>query len=301
MKAAGLFLGVISLFVIGMLFFYWMIPTEEVVYGVEKSDNFSLNGNKVVMQFYNNMRFPESRISFSISDDCTIKKKSDMRWAFDIMENETILEFYEMNEGGEIVVYCENKNRVEDGLFIAGEGGPTNITKGENFNVILGGQILLIRDIDCEKPIVGIHELIHVLGFNHSENPNNIMYPIARCEQTIGNEIVDEINRLYEIPSEADLMIRDVSAQVNGLYLNLNVSIFNDGFKSVEESDLVLYANEDEIKRVGLQKLKIGSGLNIQLSNVLIKKIKIEELKVAIESDMTELSLENNEVLLTKT
>jgi len=301
MRIANIFLAIISILMILMLGFYWLIPTEKIVYGVENNnDNFSLEGNQVLMQFYENMRFPDSKISYSISEDCNIRKKSDMRWAFDIIENETVLDFYELSNSGEILVFCEERNKVKEGLFIAGEGGPTNITKGEKFNFILNGQILLIRNSDCEKPNVAIHELLHVLGFNHSDNPNNLMYPVSRCEQTIGKEIVEEINRLYEIPSYPDLMIRKVSAQSNGMYLDLNISIFNDGFKVVDEPRLLIFDDEKEIKKTELKKMEIGRGFNIEFINIALKKIKVEELKIKIESNQTELSLENNEVILTK-
>src|SRR6056297_2738064 len=301
MRIANIFLAIISILMILMLGFYWLIPKEKIVYGVENNnDNFSLEGNQVLMQFYENMRFPDSKISYSISEDCNIRKKSDMRWAFDIIENETVLDFYELSNSGKILVFCEERNKVKEGLFIAGEGGPTNITKGEKFNFILNGQILLIRNSDCEKPNVAIHELLHVLGFNHSDNPNNLMYPVSRCEQTIGKEIVEEINRLYEIPSYPDLMIRKVSAQSNGMYLDLNISIFNDGFKVVDEPRLLIFDDEKEIKKTELKKMEIGRGFNIEFINIALKKIKVEELKIKIESNQTELSLENNEVILTK-
>jgi hypothetical protein len=301
MKIVNIFLAVISVLMILMLFFYWVVPTEKIVYGIENNnDNFSLEGNLVLMQFYENMRFPDSKISYSISENCSIRKKSDMKWAFDIVENETVLEFYEVSKQGEIFIFCEERNKVKEGLFIAGEGGPTNITNGEKFNVILNGQILLIKNSDCQKPNVAIHELLHVMGFNHSDNPNNLMYPVSRCEQTISNDIIEEINRLYSIPSYSDLMVRKVSAQTHGMYLDLNVSLFNDGFKIVDEPVLFVFADAKEIKKTKLPKMKIGGGLNLEFTNIPLKKIKIEELKIKIESNQTELSLENNEVILTK-
>jgi hypothetical protein len=301
MKITNIFLAIISILIILMLGFYWLIPTEEIVYGTKSNnDNFSLEGNPLSMQFYKNMRFPNSKISYSISKNCSIRKKSEMKWAFDILENKTILEFYETNESGEILVFCEEKNKIKEGLFIAGEGGPTNITEGENFNIILNGQILLIKNSNCEKPNIAIHELLHVLGFNHSNNPNNLMYPISKCDQTIGKEIIEEINRLYSIPNYSDLMIREVSAQTHGMYLDLNISIFNDGFKTVQKPTLLIFANEKEIKKIELPQIKIGRGLNMKFTNIPLKKIKIEKLKIKIETNQTELSLENNEVILTK-
>lgn len=300
MKLGNLFLGFISLLFIGMLVLYWFVPTGDLEFGIERSSNFSLDKNMVLMQFYDNMRFPDKIISYSISDNCTIKKRSDMKWAFDILENESILEFYELSKDGQIIVDCDDRNRVEDGLFIAGEGGPTNITKGENFNVILNGQILLIKDSECERPNIAIHELLHVLGFNHSDNVNNIMYPVSKCKQVIGDEIPTEINRLYSVPSYPDLLIRDVSTEIHGRYIDLNISIFNDGLKKAEKFNLIIFADEKEIKEIELDELEIGTGLNIELTNLLLTKIKVEEISVLIETDETELSLENNQILLTK-
>ena len=301
MKLAGVFLALISLLLIGMLImYYWFVPTDGAEFSIEKSNNFSLDNNKVLMQFHENMRFPEKTISYSIEKSCSIQKKSDMRWAFDIIEYETILEFYELPVEGQIIVECENKNRVEEGLFIAGEGGPTNITKGENFNVILGGQILLIRDSDCEKPNVAIHELLHVLGFNHSENENNIMYPVSQCKQTIGEEIPAEINRLYEIPSFPDLIVRNVDAETHGRYVDLNISVFNDGLKVSNNPELIIFADDKEIKRIQLNDLEIGTGLSLELTNLFLSKFTVDKIEIVVESSDSELSLENNQILLAK-
>jgi hypothetical protein len=95
-------------------------------------------------------------------------------------------------------------------------------------------------------------------------------------------------------------MVRKVSAQTHGMYLDLNVSLFNDGFKIVDEPVLFVFADAKEIKKTKLPKMKIGGGLNLEFTNIPLKKIKIEELKIKIESNQTELSLENNEVILTK-
>jgi hypothetical protein len=223
-----------------------------------------------------------------------------MRWAFDIIENITILQFNEFNKYGQINIRCDDKNRIEGGLFIAGEGGPTNITKGENFNVILDGQILLIKDSECGTPNIAIHELLHVLGFNHSDNPGNIMYPVSKCKQVIGNEIPKEIDRLYSIPSYPDLLIRNVSLEMHGRYIDLNISIFNDGLKEANKFDLIIFADDKEIKKIELSKLGFGTGMNLELTNLLLTKIKVEKIQVSIETTETELSLENNQILLTK-
>ena len=73
--------------------------------------------------------------------------------------------------------YCDHSKKVvvnnwdiREGKFIAGEGGPTNITVSGKYNVITHGSILLIRESRCSIPTIAIHELLHVLGFKHSNN-----------------------------------------------------------------------------------------------------------------------------------
>ena len=134
--------------VIVLLGFYWIIPFDETDFGFkEKNYNFSLNesGNVTGMQFYPKMRFPTSNISYRV-EDCPLGKKEDMERAFDIISNKTVLSFYPMPDSEEISVTCDSRNKMEGELFIAGEGGPTNITRTSNFNVIKRGQILLIKE-----------------------------------------------------------------------------------------------------------------------------------------------------------
>ena len=216
---------------IGLLFVYWFVPLNSVSFGsFSGNSNFSLDSNSQ-MQFYENMRFPETRISYHIND-CPLQKEDDMQWAFEILENKTILDFYPVVSEPEISVTCDSRNKLDGSLFIAGEGGPTNITKTQNFNVILSGSILLLRDSSCEIPNVAIHELLHVLGFDHSSNNENIMYNLSNCRQTIGDDIIDLINELYSFESLPDLTLENVSAIMNRRYLDTNISVKNYGLQN---------------------------------------------------------------------
>jgi hypothetical protein len=183
-------------------------------------------------------------------------------------------------------------------MFIAGEGGPTNITKGKDLNVIFQGTILLIRDSKCSEPNVALHELFHVLGFNHSENSNNIMYYVSKCRQEISDDMVDLINELYSIPSYADLSFEDVSANMNGKYLNTNFTIRNYGLKDTTSSKLKIYADGKEIKSIDIHPLEIGYGRSISLSNVFISQLNVNELEFLIETSFPELDKENNKIIL---
>ncbi|MFH1326826.1 MAG: CARDB domain-containing protein [archaeon] len=280
-----------------LLILYWFIPisTTEFIsnYG---SSNFSVGGYPST-QFYQNMRFPTQRISYKI-DDCPLQKRDDMLRAFNIIAEKTILSFYESQNNQEITIVCDSKNKIEEGLFIAGEGGPTNITKTGEFNIILHGKILLIKDSSCPNPNIAMHELLHVLGFDHSENPNDIMYPISKCNQEINPFTINLIDTLYSIPNYPDLVFENISAVMHGKYLDLNMSVRNNGFTASPPSNIKIYADDKLVKEVALEPLKIGHGRIISLTNIWITKISVNELKIIIDSNFDELNKGNNQALL---
>lgn len=300
MKVKKIFLTLFSILSILILSIYWFVPFEEVQFGIDKRPNFDLNNNSTQMQFYKNMRFPSNKITYSIDEDCSIQKRGEMRQAMRELEKLTLLEFSIRESSGEITVSCSEKDKMVEGLFIAGEGGPLNITSGKYFNIIGAGHILLIRDSNCEGPNIAIHELLHVLGFNHSTNINNIMYPLSKCPQTIGEEIPTKINKLYSYKTLPDLELENASAIMVGRYLDVNLSIRNEGLIKAGKSKIVVYIENESVKEFEFKEIDIGHGLNIELKNIWIPKRKIEELKFSIENDFDEITFENNQIVLNK-
>jgi len=258
------------------------------------NSNFSISGNSE-MQYYPNMRFADSKISYQISN-CPLDKKNEMQSAFGIIENLTSLKFNSVSSNGQISVTCEEKARIENEMFVAGEGGPVNITLSGNFYVITRGEILLLRNSDCPKPNVAIHELLHSLGFKHSENPKNIMYNITDCDQTIGEDTINLINDLYSIPSYPDLAFKNISGIVSGRFLDVNITVLNIGLSDAGASKIIIYADNNPIKEIDLEPIEIGSGIFFSISHIFIPQINFNNLNLEIVSDFNEITKENNKI-----
>lgn len=293
------FLGFLFfLLVVILLVFYWFIPLSTTeFYSFNKSSSQEVS-NDVSTQFYPNMRFGDSKISYNIADSCPLQKQDDMERAFDIISSKTPLRFFPVASSEEISVLCDSGVKLEGGLFVAGEGGPVNITRAGEFNVISNGRILLFKESSCPEPNVAIHELLHVLGFDHVNNPNDIMYNLSRCDQEISPSTIQTLYNLYSIPSLPDLAFEDASAVMKGKYLDLNMSVRNSGLIASSSAVISVYADGKKIKDFDLNSLEVGHGRIVSLTNLFVVKLKVNQLTLFINSTQEELSKDNNEVKL---
>ncbi|MEM3074959.1 MAG: CARDB domain-containing protein [Candidatus Pacearchaeota archaeon] len=268
----SLFLVFIVLFISAFIFYEFFPREEKLFVGVEEN-NTGIIGENVTEDFpdgalfYPNLRFPQRIISFHIEENCNENRANLIRKAFEILDNETILNFIEM-EKGNIEVTCGEKETPQEEYFIAGEGGPISIINASNYYVITNGTVLLYRDNKCPIPIVGIHEILHVLGFKHSLNKKSIMYEISDCNQKITKEIVDIINNNYKTETLPDLIIKKASAVKYGNRLYFEVEVFNAGLSSAINSTVGIFADGKELAKYDVESLDIGSGRVIIVSNL---------------------------------
>lgn len=278
----------------GMLNLYFLLPLTDLEFTAKPNNyNFSLITD-ASMQFYPNMRYPTSNISYKI-EKCSFQKQKDAENALEILEQKTILSFYLVEENPEISLTCDEKVRLEKkGTYIAGEGGVEEVIKTDNFNVILSGKVLLLRASQCPHPNVAIHEIFHALGFVHSKNPKNIMYNFTDCDQTIGDDLINALEDLYSTPSLADLTLKNISASIENKHLDLNLTIKNNGLKDSQESKLVISIKNKTIKEFDVEPVKIGYSRQISIENILILKFNVQEIDLEIKTDSKELTKENN-------
>ncbi|MEK6843859.1 MAG: matrixin family metalloprotease [Nanoarchaeota archaeon] len=251
------------------------------------------------VQFYPNMRFRSKNINYSISDQCDAGKLEEIEEGFSFISDKTILKFSKVKNDGEIKVFCSDISPTpeEEGHFVAGEGGPSEIIDVENYAVIFSGKISLFRKSSCQKPNIAIHEILHALGFDHNNNQRSIMYPITDCSQTLDQYIIDEINKLYSIKELPDLTVERISAEKSGVYLKFKITIANLGLKDSSNSVLSIYAGDELIKEFDLESFDIGARKILSVDNLRVSR-NSNSITFEIKSSDNDLNKENNVVNL---
>ena len=250
-------------------------------------------------QFYPNMRFPSNQISYNIYFDCSDEKKNKTISAFNYLGEETGLSFYSKEDDADISVSCsENEEKINESYFIAGEGGPVEIIISKLFNVINKGKVLLLyKKSVCGDYSVELHEILHVLGFKHSENKYSIMYPTLNCNQVLTNDIINEIKRLYIFEELPDLYFTNLSLIKHGKYIDFNVSVKNQGLAIAENIKLEISFGTVKIDSLSLGSINYGEGRVLEVSNLELPSRDVDNLsfKLIISKD---LDFSNNQEVL---
>jgi len=307
----------IVVLVISLYLLYQNIPGElqdlKIINNIE-NDRIPGGNYSSSQQFYSNMRFPDKEISYHISSECDDSRNFDALNAFSILEEETILSFYPKPKNeAEIMVLCSDvaPEPEEEGHFIAGEGGPSEIINTSLYSVIFSGKMSLFREDKCEETKVALHELLHVLGFEHNNNPNSILYPTLNCNQKFDEEIIEEINRLYAQEGLPDLKIIEVDATKAGRYLNFEVKVVNQGLKATG-GKLTVYGGDDiiefrdpetneDIPYLDLGLVEVGTTKIFTVQNAKLSSRGVDVITFIVdeENNIKEIFEDNNRVELT--
>ena len=255
--------------------------------------------------FLENLRFSHNLISYEIDNGCDNDRKSDMIAAFNIFSEEVkIVSFYEFSkdaldaEDADIKIECSDDFvGLGKNLFAAGEGGPSRIINTSGFKVIEEGTILLYDSVDCDYPIVALHELGHVFGFDHSDDPKNIMYNTSGCGQRMSEDMVELMVELYSIEALGDAKIKSVDGIIKGRYLDFNISVLNEGLVEIDDIDLTIFANGEEIDVMELGEIEIGYGRTLRVENLRLPG-STEKIEFVLDAEdlVRELNEGNNVV-----
>jgi hypothetical protein len=218
------------------------------------------------------LRFDHTEISYFIQDSCGENRKDSMKEAFDIFHGVMEIVSFEPARNkqlADILVECsETSEELGDNIYAAGEGGPSKIINTTHYNIIEKGKISLYRNTGCASPVVEIHELCHVFGFDHVDDKRSIMYNISNCDQKITQDMVDLIKDLYSVEPLPDVRIADLVAVKKGKYLDFNISVLNEGLKDIGEIDVTIVFEEKVVKEFNLGSLEKGFRRTLHVTNV---------------------------------
>ncbi|MFH0711508.1 MAG: matrixin family metalloprotease [archaeon] len=260
----------VVLLLVGLV--YQNVPSEPVKMKVGEvgSESFSMvsyDGNPV---YWDNLRFNHNNISYFINDSCPEGRRESMIEAFGIFERMTdYIYFYGVDGDADIDVECSNKSMMlSDNLVAAGEGGQVGIINTSLFKIIERGKIFLYDDPKCNYPVVELHELGHVFGFDHSDDPLSVMFPYARCEQRMTDDMVRFIDGLYFVEALADVRISDLTAIKRGRYLDFNLTILNEGLSDAFGVNLSVIADGEVVRVFGVGDIEFGFGRTLYVENL---------------------------------
>ena len=299
----GKIITVILLFVIiifSLGFAYKNLPQEPIQMKASEitPESIAIIDYGTTPVFSENMRFNHNNISYYIKKECTEIRRNKMIEAFNLFEEKMeIISFYEVEKNADIDIECsDNSISLGNHLFAAGEGGPSKIINTSLFKIIEKGDILLYKDSKCDRPVIELHELGHVFGFNHSTNPNNIMYNTSECKQKISQDVIKLIKKLYSIKALPDAFIDKLTATKQGRYLNFNITILNKGLFGIDSISLTIVADGKKVRTIELGNIDIGYGRTLEAKNTKLPSRNIEKIDFIIdeENNVEELNENNN-------
>lgn len=308
-----LFKNVLIVLIIGLLIFnlfsfFYMRSIR--IFGPQFSQDINtanISSYVSLLQFYPNMRFSHNNLTFNLEDNCNFYKREKMAFAFSKIEKETnnLLNFHKTEINPDILVTCNEtySRKPKSDFYIAGEGGPEKAVKSGNYYVIEHGTVLLYytSEKDCLNYNVELHELLHVLGFIHSDNKYSVMHNISECYQILTKDIIDEIVRLYSIPSYPDVMIESITALKHGIYLDFEIEVGNVGLKKAGNIILEVSSRGESIESFNLEELDYGERKILSVKNLKIPIVllNLDELTFSLSTEESELDYNNNNITLT--
>jgi hypothetical protein len=255
------------------------------------------------IQFMPNIRFNHNEISYKYEEKCE-NRKEKMNLAFETIENlSSQISFYETDGEADILVSCSaEKVQESENIFLAGEGGPSSILNLSIYPLIQEGTIHLYEQqnqLPCENPVVEIHELLHVFGYNHLSDKSSLLYPYYHCKQKVPSEIITHLDNLYSQEAKAELFFSNLETEKHSEYLDYKIEIKNEGIIAANEVILTIKEGNTEIDKTDFSTIDSGETKIYTVQNQRLPSKSSNKLTFTISTSTEEYSLENNSQTIT--
>ncbi|VVB80265.1 Matrixin [uncultured archaeon] len=283
---------------------YQYLPAEKQILNIQTEAKLpEVNASSTVTQFVPNMRFAKSDLSYFFYPGCSQDKETRMKEAFSTISSQTgIITFTEKTtlQEADIKIFCsEVQKEVKPNQFIAGEGGPDEFLNLSLYPLIVSGEIYLYDTLyrdKCDYPLVELHELLHVFGFDHVNKKSSVLYPYYSCGQQLDSSIVNELIRIYSITPKAELHFVNASASKHGIYLDFKTPVENRGLIEAENVTIVLYSQGKEIANFDMGNISPGTTKSITIQNQILPSRSTSEIEFSTISNTQEYFSEDNQI-----
>ncbi len=265
------------------------------------------NTSSSLVQFSPNMRFSKNNLSYYFNEGCPQERIYSTEKALEMLSQGTgILFFYRLFNSvqeADIIISCSEESKQKENnsdrqkTFIAGEGGPTKYLELQPYPLIMQGEIQLYSNkysTGCSEPLVELHELLHVFGFDHVDKKESILYPYLSCNQKLDREITDSILELYSVPAKIELSINNISASKAGKYLNFYIEIYNSGLINATNVTLEILSGGSLIQKFEIEDISPGVIRSWSIKNLNLKSSRLDLISFKISAFEDEYFLENN-------
>ena len=256
----------------------------------------NIRWNHMPLKVYIDLESAAGLIRFSQED------VNDFRTAMINWEDETdgTISFIETGDEENADITIEWARRLDDvgSIKTVGEGGPVVVNTGL-FNLTVAGKITLVPgDASCKNVNIGMHELGHVLGLDHTDDPEDVMYPFESCSVKISAVAIQTIKELYEVQPNPDLLFVNATATRSGAIVNLETVIKNQGILNSTNTSILLKVDDTEIEGIPLRPIPPGGSLIFRQAFRIYKKFDIMTLAIDPDGLIEELDKSNNQITL---
>lgn len=239
------------------------------------------------------------------TSECSFGEQNDVIRGINHWNSITKMNLFSMVNNisnADVVVRCTSF--IEDykdtsGIVVLGEAKIGSIVNTGLFNVSKNAIVFIkTRSKKCIQPITVIHEFGHVLGLDHVNDTNNVMYPFENCNERVENYTIETIKNLYKYPSLPELSLENITIKAENSKLIISGVVKNYGLKTSNKTQLDVLVDNSKFYSMNIPKLDIGEGVEFTISGVMNNKFKKISVVIDPYNEVKEMFENNNAFVL---